>query len=307
SACGTYVTMRDVEEAIKDQTDLMASGPDKLKNIEILFRNWNLRYQYTKYFSQMGRTADFITKLSIKQITDSGLKNLICNIAPVILSIKNYVVTEVTANMSEYKATDDSLQKIHEFFANGPFVVPLQIVEAWSFPTSDTITGIRTSQNVPLSYVTDLCLLFLKEASATTCYENPSFHNTQVTTCGRNFPDMTMNALDCKFFQIQLNASNLDQIFEATDEFDDASTTSRNTASKRFNPHTDLTSLMITLQCGMNSNGALKFDGLDLNNQNVSLELRGTPIYHGDTDCYYNVDLMGEDHLLQFNITQIEG
>ncbi|KAA6374934.1 MAG: hypothetical protein EZS28_029540 [Streblomastix strix] len=360
SACGIYVTMREIEEAIKDQvsvpyttpirfrlsiplddilifsgftdysnslfgdlkikfkinpnafvfaqvnpiismakydtmskTDLMASGPDKLKNIDLFFRNWSLGYQYTKQFTQMGCTADLITKISIEQITDSGLKNLMRSINPVTLSIKNYVVTEVTANMSGYKATDDCLQRVREFYANRPFVVPSQRVEAWSFPTNATTTGIRTSQNISLSHVTDLCLLFPKDARAT-CYENPCYHNMQVVTCGRNFPDMPMNTLDQQFFQMQFNASNLDLLFEATDEFEDALTTPRNTASRRLNPHTDLTSFMITLQCERNSNGALIFDGLDTNNQNVSVELRGGLIYQGDTDCYYNVDLIGK-------------
>ncbi|KAA6396123.1 MAG: hypothetical protein EZS28_008354 [Streblomastix strix] len=363
SACGTYVTIREIEEAIKDQvsfpytmpirfrlsiplddilifsgftdypnslfgdlkikfkinpnafvfaqvnpiismaiyytmnkTDLMASGPDKLKNIDLLFRNWSLGYQYTKQFTQMGCTADLITKISIEQITDSELKNLMCSINPVTLSIKNYIVTEITANMSEYKATVDCLQRVRDFYANRPFVVPSQRVEAWSFPTSATTTGIRTSQNIPLSHVTDLCLQFPKDARATTCYENPCYHNMQVTTCGRNFPDMPMNTLDQQFFQMQLNVSNLDLLFEATDEFEDSLTTPRNTASWRLNPHTDLTSFMITLQCERNSNGALTFDGLDTNNQNVSLELRGGLIYQGDTDCYHNVDLMGKRH-----------
>ncbi|KAA6401439.1 MAG: hypothetical protein EZS28_003037 [Streblomastix strix] len=361
SACGTYVTIREIEEAIKDQvsvpftmpirfrlsiplddilifsgftnypnslfgdlkikfkinpnifvfaqvnpiismakyytmnkTDLMACGPDKLKNIDLLFRNWSLRYQYTQQFTQMECTVDLITKISIEQITDSGLKNLMCSISPVTLSIKNYVVTEVTANMSGYKATDDCLQRVREFYGNRPFVVPSQRVKVWSFPTSATTTGIRTSQNIPLYNVTDLWLLFPKDARATTCYENPCYHNIQVTTCGRNFPDMPMNTLDQQFFQIQLNASNLDLLFEATDEFEDALITPRNAASRRLNPHTDLTSFMITLQCERNSNGALTFDGLDTNNQNVSVELRGGPIYQGDTDCYYNVDLMGK-------------
>ncbi|KAA6392219.1 MAG: hypothetical protein EZS28_012250 [Streblomastix strix] len=120
----------------------------------------------------MGCTADLITKISIEQITDSELKNLI------------------------------------------PFVVPSQRVEAWSFPTSVTTTGIKTSQNIPLYHVTDLKLLF-----------------------------------------------------EATYEFEDALTTSRNTASRRLNPHIDLTSFMITLQCKRNSNDALTFDELDTQNQ----------------------------------------
>ncbi|KAA6353983.1 MAG: hypothetical protein EZS28_050490 [Streblomastix strix] len=91
----------------------------------------------------------------------------------------------------------------------------------------------------------------------------------QVSTCGRNFPDVLMNTLDQQFFQMQLNASNLDQLFEATDEFEDVLTTPRNTASRRLNPHTDLISFMITLQRERNSNGALTFDGLDTNNQNT--------------------------------------
>ncbi|KAA6360520.1 MAG: hypothetical protein EZS28_043953, partial [Streblomastix strix] len=41
-------------------------------------------------------------------------------------------------------------------------------------------------------------------------------------------------------------------------------------------------------------NGALKFDGLDINNQNGSVELKGASIYQFDANCYYNVDLMGK-------------
>ncbi|KAA6389713.1 MAG: hypothetical protein EZS28_014756, partial [Streblomastix strix] len=122
-------------------------------------------------------------------------------------------------------------------------------VEAQSFPTIATTTEIRTPQNILLSYVTDLCLLYTKDARATICYENPCYHNMQVTTYVRNFPDMPMNILDQQFFQIQLNASNFDLLFEATDEFEDALATPRNTASRRFNPNIDLSSFMITLQC----------------------------------------------------------
>ncbi|KAA6351074.1 MAG: hypothetical protein EZS28_051857, partial [Streblomastix strix] len=237
---------------------------------------------------------DLNTKICIEQITDSGLKNLMCSISPVTLPIKNYVVTEVTANMNENKATDECLQRVRDFFANRPFVVSAQRVEAWSFPISATTTGIRISSNIPLFHVIYLCLLFPQGGRATACYENPCNYKMQVTTCGRNFPDLLMNTLDQQFFQMQLNASNLDLLFEATDEFEDALTTSRNTASRRLNPHTDLTSFMIALQCQRNSNGALTFHGLDTQNQNVSVELRGAPIYQGDTDCYYNVDLMGK-------------
>ncbi|KAA6364706.1 MAG: hypothetical protein EZS28_039767, partial [Streblomastix strix] len=214
----------------------------------------------------LGCTADLITGLHAEPLTESGLKNLICDIKPVTISIKNYVITDVTANMAGYKATDACLNRVR----------------------------IRTSQNIPLSHVTDFCLLFPKDARATTCFENPCYQNIQVTTCGRNFPDMPMNILDQQFFQLQLNASNLDLLSEATEEFEEALSTPRNTATRRLNPHTDLTSFLITLQCERNSNGALTFDGLDIQNQNTSVELRGTPIYQGATDSYYKVDTSGK-------------
>ncbi|KAA6363200.1 MAG: hypothetical protein EZS28_041273, partial [Streblomastix strix] len=277
-----------------NEDELLSSGQQKLMDIDLFFRNWSLTFQYTNQFTQLGCTADLITGIRAKQLTPSGLKNLVCDIAPVTISMMNYAVTEVTANMAGYKATDECLNRVRAFYSTRPFVVPAQKVEIWPFPTSATLAGIRTSQNIPLSHVTDFCLLFPKDARATTCFENLCYHNMQLTSCGKNFPDLHMNTTDQQFFQLQLNESNLDLLFEATDEFEDALTTSRNIATRRLNPHTDLTSFMITLQCERNSNGALTFDGLDTRNQNTSVELRGAPIFQGVTDCFYNVDTAGK-------------
>ncbi|KAA6359546.1 MAG: hypothetical protein EZS28_044927, partial [Streblomastix strix] len=229
-----------------NKDELLGSSQQKLMDIDLMFRNWSLTFQYTKQFTQLGCTAVLITGLHVEPLTESGLKNLICDIKPVTISIKNYVITEVTANMAGYKATDACLNRVRQFYSQRPFVVPAQRVEVCPFPTSATLTGIRTSQNIPLSHASNFCLLFPKDARATTCFENPCFQNMEVTTCGRNFPDMPMNTLDQQFFQLQLNASNLDLLFEATDEFEDALTTPRNTATRRLNPHTDLTSFLIT-------------------------------------------------------------
>ncbi|KAA6393332.1 MAG: hypothetical protein EZS28_011143 [Streblomastix strix] len=217
-------------------------------NIDLIFRNQSFTFKYTKQFTQLGCTADMIAGLHAEPLTELGLKNLVCDIKPATISIKNYVITEITANMADYKVIDACLNRVRQFYSQQPFAVPAQCVEVWPFPTSATLTGIRTSQYIPLSHVTDFCLLFPKDARATTCSENPCYQNMQITTCGRNFPDMPMNTLNQYFFQLQLNASNLDLLFEATDEFEDALTTPRNTATRRLNPYTDLTSYLITLQ-----------------------------------------------------------
>ncbi|KAA6398165.1 MAG: hypothetical protein EZS28_006309 [Streblomastix strix] len=186
------------------------------------------------------------------------------------------------------------LNRVRQIYSQRPFVVPAQRVEVWLFPTSATLSGIRKSQNILLSRVIDFCLLFPKDARATICFENPCNQYMQVTTCGRNFQDIPLNTFDQQFFQLQLNKSYLDLLFEITEQFEDALKLPINTTTRRLNPHTDFTSFLIILQCECNSNGALTFDGLGIQNQNTSVELREASIYQGATDSYYNVDTSGK-------------
>ncbi|KAA6402943.1 MAG: hypothetical protein EZS28_001536 [Streblomastix strix] len=278
--CRIQITMREIEEATGTQTNIPYLMPVRFR-IPVLFDDILIFSAFTDYpngmfadlkikfkinsnafvFAQVNPTkslvkyytmnkdellTDLITSIKPEELTQSGQKNLICDINPVIISIKNYVITEVTANIAGYKANDTCLARVRDFFTTRAFVVPAQSVEIWPFPTSATHTRIRTSQNIPLSHVTDI------------------------------------------------NASTLDQLFEANDEFEDALTTPRNTATRRPNPHIDLTSFMISLQCERNSNGTLILDGLDAMNQKSSVELRGAQIYQGITDSYYNVDTNGK-------------
>ncbi|KAA6389275.1 MAG: hypothetical protein EZS28_015198, partial [Streblomastix strix] len=112
-----------------NKDELLGSSLQKLMDIDLMFRNWSLTFQYTKQFTQLGFTADLITGLHAELLTESGLKNLICDIKPVTISIKNYVITEVTANMAGYKATDACLNRVRQFYSQRPFVVPAQRVE----------------------------------------------------------------------------------------------------------------------------------------------------------------------------------
>ncbi|KAA6390276.1 MAG: hypothetical protein EZS28_014199, partial [Streblomastix strix] len=186
------------------------------------------------------------------------------------------------------------LNRVRQFYSNRPFVVPAQRIESWVFPSAASSAGIKTTQNIPLSHVTDMCLLFPKDARHVTCYENPCYFDMQINTMNRNFPDFPMNTLNEQFFTMQLQANNLDNIFEACDEYEDSLATPRASKTRRYNPVSDYTSFFITIQCERNSNGALTFDGLDTQNQNTSIELKGHPIFAGEVDTYYNVDTNGK-------------
>ncbi|KAA6391211.1 MAG: hypothetical protein EZS28_013263 [Streblomastix strix] len=219
------------EYFIANKDEILSSSLQKLMDIDLMIRNWSLKFQYTKQFTQFGFIADLITGLHTEPLTEPGMKNLVCDIEPVTMSIKNYVKIEVTANIAGYKATNACFNRVRQFYNQRPFVVPAQRTEIKPFPTSTTQMGIPTSQNISLSHVTDFCLLIQKDARATTCLENPCYQNMQITT---------------------------------------------------------------SLQCEWNINGALTFDGLDTQNQNTSVELRGALIYQGATDSYNNVDTSGK-------------
>ncbi|KAA6353442.1 MAG: hypothetical protein EZS28_051031, partial [Streblomastix strix] len=112
-----------------NKDELLGCSQQKLMDIDLMFRNWSLTFQYTKQFTQLGCIADLITGLHAEPLSESGLKNLICDIKLVTISIKNYVITEVTANMAGYKATDSCLNRVRQFYNQRPFVVPAQRVE----------------------------------------------------------------------------------------------------------------------------------------------------------------------------------
>ncbi|KAA6376672.1 MAG: hypothetical protein EZS28_027805 [Streblomastix strix] len=155
-----------------NKNELLSSGQDKLKDIDFFFRNWSLTFQYTNMYTQIGCTADLVTGIRAEELTPSGLKNLVCDIKPVTVSISNYIIDAVTANMCGYKASESCLNRVRQFQSTRSFVVPAQRIESWAFPSGATLTGLRTSQNIPLSHETDMCLLFPKDARHVTCYEN---------------------------------------------------------------------------------------------------------------------------------------
>ncbi|KAA6355328.1 MAG: hypothetical protein EZS28_049146 [Streblomastix strix] len=113
-----------------NKDELLSSGQDKLKDIDLFIRNWSLTFQYTNMYTQIGCTADFVTGIRAEELTPSGLKNLVCDIKPVTVSVRNYIIEAVTANMCGYKASESCLNRVRQFHSNCPFVVPAQHIES---------------------------------------------------------------------------------------------------------------------------------------------------------------------------------
>ncbi|KAA6391088.1 MAG: hypothetical protein EZS28_013384 [Streblomastix strix] len=235
-----YYTINDDE--------LLSSGQDKLKDIDIFFRYWSFTFQYTNMYTQIGCTADLVTGIRAEELTPSGLKNLVCDIKPVTVSVRNCIIEAVTANMCGYKAQESCLNRVRQFYQNHPFVVPAQRIESRVFPSAASSAGIKTAQNISLSHVTDMCFLFPKDARHVACQENPCYFDMKINTMNRNFTDFPINTLNEQFFTMQLQANNLDNIFEAGDEYEDSLATPRANKTRRYNPVSDYASFFITIQ-----------------------------------------------------------
>ncbi|KAA6378088.1 MAG: hypothetical protein EZS28_026385 [Streblomastix strix] len=277
-----------------NKDELLRQDKDQLKEIDHFFRNWYLTFKYTNMFTQIGCSTDLITGICAEKLTLSVLKYLVCDIKPVIVSVRNNIVRALTANMSGYKASVAYLNRERNFYASCPFVVPALRIETLAFSSCAALIGIKTTYNIPLSHVTEMSLLFLKGSRCITCFENPCYQNLQVSTLGRNFSDFLMNTLNEQFFTMQLAANSLDNIFETADKYEDSFATPRRSTTRKFNPVSDNISFFVTLQRECNSNGSLIFDGLDTQNQNTQIELRGQPIFQSEFDTYYNVDTNGK-------------
>ncbi|KAA6403847.1 MAG: hypothetical protein EZS28_000640 [Streblomastix strix] len=97
---------------IINKEELMSSVQDMLKDIDLFFRNWSLTFKYTNMYTQIGCTADLVTGIRAEELTPSGLKNLVCDINPVTVSVRNYIIEAVTANIWGYKASEGQINRV---------------------------------------------------------------------------------------------------------------------------------------------------------------------------------------------------
>jgi len=263
--------------------------------MKMVLQQPNSQLEYDRMFTQIGDSSrQFKWKYNINEASESPKTvdgfisdDVITNFVPTVLSAET---VRCSATICGYRVTREALARLHDYFTSKPFVIPSQRVETKTFQTAATPSGFQQCQtNIPLNHVTNLVLLFPKNSRQITCFENPMLNNLQLSVGNRNFPEKPLNTMDQQFFQMMLNASDLDALFECTDEYEDSLTVPRADGESIHIPQTDLTSFAITLQAERSGGPGVYFDGLHSNGENRAIELRGAPIYSGETDTYYNV------------------
>ena len=214
----------------------------------------------------------------------------------ITLSCLGLTVTACKSNMFGFGVKESTLQAIEQMFSE-PVSIPSQQLDYNAFPTAPTAAGVQGTMNSPLSNITSITVVFPKHANDYTCFDNPIYHNLQLTINGKNYPDEPVSTLGARFLQYQLVASELDGGIQCTKEFEDSLTMPKNKddGTRYKNTLSDASSFMLNIQTERSRCGYL-FDGLDSNGQNVPIQIRGQPIHSGDGDTYFNCDETGQNH-----------
>ena len=241
-------------------------------------------------FTQIGNDS------KIAALNVGSDKSIIPTTESITLSCLGLTVTACKSNMFGFGVKESTLQAIEQMFSE-PVSIPSQQLDYNAFPTAPTAAGVQGTMNSPLSNITSITVVFPKHANDYTCFDNPIYHNLQLTINGKNYPDEPVSTLGARFLQYQLVASELDGGIQCTKEFEDSLTMPKNKddGTRYKNTLSDASSFMLNIQTERSRGGYL-FDGLDSNGQNVPIQIRGQPIHSGDGDTYFNCDETGQNH-----------
>ena len=197
----------------------------------------------------------------------------------ITLSCYGLTVTSCKSNMFGFGVKESTLQAIASMFSE-PVAIPSQQLDYNAFPLAATKSGIQSTINMPLFNTTSITVVFPKHTNDYTCFDNPIYHNVQLTINGQNYPDEPVSTLGARFLQYQLVASELDGGIQCTKEFEDSLTMVKNKddGTKFKNTLSDASSFMLNIQTERSRGGYL-YDGLDSNGQNIPIQIRGQPLY----------------------------
>ena len=232
-------------------------------------------FPYTHAFQQQG----IANKMSFITGYDSDNATLtFSDLADVKLTCYDLQTLDIWCDVRGYKASSGAMQNMYNSFCRNPFVVCAQRVERTGFNSKPTVSGgIHTDITLRFNRVTDINILMPTHSLQRTVYTNPALRGFQVIIGNDHYPDQQVTTLSPEFFENQIQSTDFDSFFEATDSYEHSLTDARVDENGEKNPITDDTSFVPIFSLERANAGELVFDGLD--QLSVKVELHGTPLY----------------------------
>lgn len=240
----------------------------------------------TRKFSQIGSTAI----APILNVSADAVPVASQSYTSIAVSIHSATIQMIRTNIAGFNVKTDVLNAIKELLRS-PILIPSQTLDRRYFAQTAKPNGVDTTTDIALNNVTNITVMFPRNSSDSTCFENVMYQNVQLSINKLQYPDTEITTLGSRFYQMQLVANELDGALEASQEFEDSFTRTLNdlsTGNRYALSATDGTSFGINFQLER-SNAGYVFDGIDTGNRTVPVGFRGQPLYSGTNDTYYNV------------------
>jgi hypothetical protein len=193
--------------------------------------------------------------------------------------------------MMGFNVKGSALVQIQNIFKE-PCYIPAEYLEYNAFPTPPNAGGLQSTTNTALNNVKDIYVMFPKHSNDYTVFENPCIDQFALRIMGVQYPERIISTLGNRFYQVELTGADLDGALRPTNEFVDSYTMKKNneTGLLYYFSQRDGTSFALIIQNERNESGYV-FDGIDSKGQSTPIDIQFVPLYTGDNDTYYNVDI----------------
>ena len=201
--------------------------------------------------------------------------------------IDELMVVEAWTDVKGYRASDAALSELQRHFSSEPFVVCAQKMESYSFPQGPDYSGLRCAMNVRFNRATDAVVLFPKDSRHRTIFTNIAYDKLQLQIGNQRYPEQLLSTDSPQFFEQQIQASDFDSMFSASEEFEHSMTDIMTDGERYLKPTTDNTSFIVLYEFERSGGSAANSTWFDGISGVEKVEISGSPIYP-NFDCYFN-------------------
>jgi hypothetical protein len=250
---------------------------------ENLNRVLNTPFKYDRKFIQNQLKGNFITNIVAN---DSGGCDY--TVEEVIFEVDEIVFNDMRIAIPGYNCNDATKAALATAFPiENPWYIPAQQLEMITMPKPNNRFSYDGAISYALNNVTDFILVFRKDGRELTCFENPMINGLQIIVENKNIPENPLCTIGEHFFSLVLQASDLDNLFEATEEYEHSLTKPLNNpdGTPILRTIMDQTSFIPPIQSERSGKGYF-FDGMETGNKPATIRLKFTPIFQGPNDTY---------------------
>ena len=252
----------DPTAANNDFTNLSGSSFDKTDNLT--------RISYTRGFSQCGtKTIQILEHKRGEGAVKAGYQTV---------SIEELSLEACYCDVYGYNVTQECKRNLASLFTpEHPMIIPAQHIDVKQMPKLNVKSQYDADFTYALHNVTDFIVVWPRRNSDQTCFYNPRCQGLQLRVDGKLFPTHKFeNTWDYRFYQMMMNASDLDNYYEADRSYSNSllAEIPRNWDTNICVPH-DISTFLCTFQVERNTAGYC-FDGIETGNQTVNIALSYT-------------------------------